>query len=428
MLLATVLVLSAAHCGGMTLNTTGTADAEGRGSAKGKGKSRKAGGGVMQCPDLMSARGVGAVDFEKEFALDAEAAAKVKAALWAAAELRGLSADIEAELKTACRGLAKQLDEKPGGKSASDACRAAARGIQKYRAKAKGSLKLHVQPPHCSASMDAMADCAAKCDVKIKPGRAKVRCEGGKLSGRCDAECTGRCDIEGSAKCQGECHGSCSARFSGSCGGECSGKCDGRPTNGAVECSGRCEGSCSAAAQGQCGGKCTGSCEIKGRARCSGTCTGECSVEFKKPRCTGEVKPPKTSAECTAHCDAKVNARMKCTPARVSLSAKGAANVKAARKLNAALRAHLPAVLKVSMGMKGSLVKAAGNVKSVVQGVQAGIKGMTRGAPHMAARLTACVVNPFKAAFDASASIKANVSVSAEVSASASGRASARTH
>ena len=144
---------------------------------------------------------------------------------------------------------------------------------------------------------------------------------------------------------------------------------------------------------------------------------------MKAPKCTGEVKPPQMSAECEAECDARVNAKLECTRPRVVAKFVGAKDVAAAKKLSVALQANLPAILKVSMGMKTNLIKAAGNVKTVVKGVKGSIQGMASGSGKAAARLTACVADPFKDAFDAAASIQGSVKVSVDVQASASASA-----
>ena len=49
----------------------------------------------------------------------------------------------------------------------------AAKAISETKAKAQGKVVVETKPPVCSASMSAMADCAAKCDATVKPGSAK---------------------------------------------------------------------------------------------------------------------------------------------------------------------------------------------------------------------------------------------------------------
>jgi hypothetical protein len=375
------------------------------------------------CPDTSSVSAVAKGDWSGTFGIDAKAGAKIKAGIEAALELKEFSAKLDADLKGACGGLAKDLGQGGDFGSGTDACKAAMTALGEAKAKigAGAKIKLDFEPPRCSASMDAYADCVGKCDVDVDPGKVDVKCEPGKLAGKCEAECKGSCDISGSAKCEGKCTGKCDASFSGSCGGECKGKCDGKTQSGG-ECNGKCEGSCSAQASGSCGGKCSGSCKMSGSAKCDGTCHGDCSVQMKAPKCEGKMEPPKASAECNARCDAKVTAEVECTPAQIVVGFDGKFDAAAAAKYKAALTKHLPGVLKIAVGLKDQAIGVAGNVKVVIDGVQSTIKAMSDA--QAGARLATCVAAPFKAAFDAAASVQANVSVSVDVQASASGSAS----
>ncbi len=378
------------------------------------------------CPDTSSVAAIASFDWAKEFKLEAKIGGQIKAGLEAALELKGFAAKLDADLVGACGPLAADLGKPGEYKSGSEACKAAVAAIGDIRGKIGGDAKLvlDVVPPRCSASLDVMADCVGKCEGTLDPGKAEVKCEPGKLAGTCDAECKGTCTLDAAATCEGTCQGSCSANFSGKCGGGCTGKCDGKAMKGG-ECRGKCEGSCSASAEGKCGGSCEGSCEMRAAAKCGGTCRGECSVEMKAPKCEGKIDPPKASAECKARCDAKVSAELQCTPARVVVRIDGALDAQAAAKYKAALEKHLPAVLQVAVGMKDQALQVAGNVKTVVEGVQKTVVSL-KSSPEVGARLAACVAAPFKAAFDAAASVKANVDVSIEVQASASASASAK--
>jgi len=375
------------------------------------------------CPDIGSVEAIAQADLAGSFGFDVEGAAKVKGALNASVQLQALAAEIEADLKGACTNLANDLGASIEGDDAVSACTAAAKAIGDLKAKAGGSFKLSVIPPKCAASMSAMADCAASCDANIEPGSAEVKCEGGELSGACGAECSGSCEMSAGGKCEGTCEGSCEAGFKGQCDGKCEGTCDGQDTKG--ECAGTCEGKCGGGGKGECTSECKGNCELSAGAKCEGTCTGSCSVEMEAPKCTGEVKPPEMSAECSADCDAKVSGKLECSPASVTLVAKGAADAEAATKLVAAIEANLPAVLKVAIGMKDKVVKVAGNVKGVVEGVQGSVKGMAKGGPQAAAKVGLCLGGAFTGAFDAAANIQANVDVSVNVQASASAEGSA---
>jgi hypothetical protein len=386
-----------------------------------------------KCPDVTKVEAIMAYDFAGNFKIDAAGAAKLKAGTAAAVSLKGFADQIDADLKGACGGLAKDLGGTGDYKDGKSACEAAIKVMGEVKAKmgAKAAINLVVEPPRCEADMNVMADCAGKCDAKVSGGKAKVECEPGKLSGKCDANCEGSCDVSGGAKCDGECNGSCDAEVSGSCSGKCNGKCDGKDSKGA-SCAGKCDGKCEGGnVKGSCKGKCGGSCQMKASAKCEGTCTGKCSVEMKAPKCTGEVKPPEMSADCKAHCDADVSAKMTCTPAKVGLAITGAADAKAEAQYKAAIEKHLPLILKIAIGMGDRAAKLAGEVKVVVEGVQGSIEaiaktsGDAKNATMVAGQITACLGESFKGALGAAGSLKANVDVSVNVKASASASGSA---
>lgn len=366
------------------------------------------------------------------FGLEAELEGKVKAALGASAELQGISAEIEGEVVTACSDLAKELgakddDLKPKsdepGKKAEAACDVAAKLIGEFKAKAKGKIVVDYTKPKCEASLDASVDCAAKCDAKVKPGEVKATCEGGELSGECSAKCEGKCTVEAAASCDGSCSGSCkgecNAEISGKCEGDCNGKCDGKDSKGkcAGVCDGKCKGKADAQCSGTCKGSCSASCEMQAKGECKGTCTGKCSAEFKAPKCTGTVKPPEVSAECKAKCNAEINGKAECKPPTVFVKIEGAADAEAALKLKAALTKNLPALLKVSIGMKDKLEVVTGSVKTAVEGAKAAVTS----SGDAALKVGGC----FAASLEASA--KASVSINVSVKASASASASAKT-
>jgi len=376
------------------------------------------------CPDVTSIEAIASIDFVKEFGLDVATAGQIKGGLQASAQLEAFAGKLDADLAAACGGLATDLGKPGDYKKGPDACKAAIAAMGEIKAKigASAKISLAIEPPRCSASLDAMAECVGKCDASVDPGSLEVKCEPGKLSGSCEAECSGTCQMEAAAKCEGTCQGSCDAKFSGTCGGECNGKCNGKTQKGGA-CSGKCEGKCSAQAEGSCGGSCSGSCKLKAAAKCSGTCTGDCSVAMKAPKCEGKVEPPKASAECNASCETEVSAKLECTPAKVSLVIEGGADAAAVAQFKAAIEKNLPAVLKIAIGMKDSAMSVAGNVKAVIGGVQKVVVKL-KSDPKIGARLTACVAAPFKGAIDAAASVTANVDVSVEVKASASASAS----
>jgi len=378
------------------------------------------------CPaDIADAAAI----MKESFGMEATLEGKVKAALSAGAHLQTIAVNVEGEVVTACTNLAKDLGvddaalqpkENGPGKKAEAACAAAAKAINDFKAQAKAKVVIDAKPPQCSASMSAVADCSARCDASVKPGEAKVTCEGGKLSGKCDAKCEGECSVDAAGKCEGtcsaQCTGECKADFSGKCDGTCSGKCDGKDTKG--KCAGKCDGSCTGKAtgecRGECKGECSGGCTFKAKGECKGTCTGGCSVEFKEPKCTGEVKPPEVSAECKANCDAEVKTKLECTSGHVFAKVDAGANVDAAQKLRAALEKNLPALVKVSTSLKDKLDTVSGNVQASLEGVRAATAAGGAGA----LKVGACIGASLEA--QAKASVSINVSIKASASASAS--------
>jgi hypothetical protein len=385
-------------------------------------------GAPGNCPNMADAEAVANFDWAKEFKLDAQASGKLKGGVQAAINLKELSMQIDGDLKTACGGLAKDLGASGDFATGKDACEAAIKVMGDVRAKLGGSAKITFDavPPKCSASIDAMAECAGKCDASVKPGKADIKCEGGEISGKCDAKCEGKCEATGVATCNGSCDASCEAGFSGSCSGTCEGKCDGKDSHG--ECKGKCDGKCDGPiAKGDCKGKCDGTCEMKATGSCTGECHGKCSAEFKEPKCSGTVEPPKVSAECKASCNAKVSGKLECTPAHVALKITGTADAKLTATYKAAIEKNLPAILKIAIGMKDRAEGIAGSVQAVVEGAEGTVKAAANGSggPVVGAALTACVAAPFKGAIDAAASVRASVKVSVDVKASASASGSA---
>jgi len=380
------------------------------------------------CPDMAKVEAIESFDFEKEFKINAEVAGKIKAGASASAEIKELAAKVDADLTTACGNLAKDLGDTGSYSNAQDACNAAVKVMGDVKAKMGANLKisLDISEPHCAVSIDAYADCAGHCDAKVKPGKADIKCEGGKMQGTCSAECKGECEMSAAAQCSGECNGTCDADIKGSCSGKCNGKCDGKVMDAKAngQCSGTCEGKCDANVKATCSGKCGGSCHISGAAKCSGTCTGGCSVEMQAPKCTGKVEPPQMSAECKAKCDAKLQAKAECTPPHIVLRVSGSADATAQAKFQAAIEKNLPGVLKVALGIGKRVGELQGEAQVIVDG--AGATVQASGDPMVVGRLSACVLAPIKGSLDAVAKVQASVKVSVNVQASASASGSAK--
>ncbi len=366
--------------------------------------------------DVTDVDAIAKADWAGTLGVNAEVGGKIKGGLQAAVNLQKLAADIDAQVKGACANLASDLGASGGDyKDATAACQAAIKVMGDVKAKmgASASISIDIVPPKCSASMSAMADCAGHCDASASGGKAEVKCTGGDISGQCDANCTGSCDVSAGGACDGTCSGTCDGDISGTCKGNCTGKCDGKTSKGAQ-------------VSATCKGQCKGSCQLKAAAKCSGTCSGTCSVDFKAPKCSGTVEPPKVSAECKASCNASVSGKVDCTPATVALKITGSADADAAAKFKAAVEKNLPAILKVAIGLKDRLGSVATSGEAVITGVQSAASAAVSGGGKGALKIAACTASPFKGAIDAVASVKASVNVSVDVKASASAGGSAK--
>lgn len=387
--------------------------------------------GAPKCPDMTNVDAILDFDWAGNFKVNAEAGGKLKAGAAAAISVKGFADQIDADLSSACQQISKDLGGAGTEKGGEASCKAAIKLVGDVKAKlgANAKFALTFQEPKCHADMNVMAQCSGKCDAKVSGGSAKVECEPGKLSGTCDADCSGSCDMSASAKCDGECHGTCDANIKGTCSGKCNGKCDGKATTGGASgasCAGTCEGKCDAQVQAECTGKCGGSCKLKAKAKCEGTCNGDCSVQMKAPKCNGEVKPPEMSADCKASCNAHMESKMDCTPAKVGYVITGAADAKLAATLQGTIEKNFPLILKVAVGMGERAIKTAGEAATAVTDVSGSIDVIAKTSANPAlttGAITACVAEPFKAAGSAAAGMKANVNVSFEAKASVSGSA-----
>ena len=235
------------------------------------------------------------------------------------------------------------------------------------------SVSVDFEPPKCSASLSATANCQANCDVNASCDIKATPpvCMGGKLS----VECSGGCTAEAGATlaCTGSCSGSCSGscKASGGVTVDCHGKCDGTCSAGAMgsttgtgiqadgSCQGQCDGTCTLAADAPkltCTGTCDGSCD----AKCSGTatvkakCDGTCDADYTPLKCEGGTLTGgcMVDANCQGSCNASASAKAECTPPSVSVTATAKAGLKADGQLQlqtaiASLEANLPKILVV---------------------------------------------------------------------------------
>lgn len=322
--------------------------------------------------------------------------AQAQVAVQAVADFSGIASAAVDDLTTACRSMAQDLDADKTKQDAAEAetdktkkmtawCNLAVTAIGTFKAQAGGTLTLVAKAPECKASISAKANCQAKCsvdgkcDIKANP----PKCTGGKLEisckGGCTAEASASVACEGS--CEANCEGSCQASAGGvECKGKCEGTCKGAAQGGTGTgiqadgtCDGTCEGTCAVTApnvkcNGSCKGQCTGSCKATGSA--SIKCDGKCDGEFEPIKCEGGKLEGgcQVDAKCDANCDASISAKAECTPPSIELTFSGSADIQAAGKLEATLKANLGVVLAFKSRLEGMATLAGtitGNASAI---------------------------------------------------------------
>lgn len=310
-------------------------------------------------------------------------------------DFAGAASDIDAELASTCREMGGALGIPSGDLNGptESVCNVVATKLREERNAVKRApgVRIDVQsvPPRCEVSVDAYGQCAAECDLNYTPGRNDMRCEGGEIVGRCDAQCTGSCAVD----------------VSGTCGGTCEGTCSGQCSATAAD------GSCA----GRCNGECRGRCEMSAQASCSGECRGGCSVDYREPRCTGTVTPPSIDPSCRAACDARLSARAQCTPGQTTVNISGdlgalsdrAANVRRAIEIGASKIA----LLKLRLD----------RLKDTGREVARTANGMPSAVRTLGASALACATGTAASLAGAVSSVNVSVSVTVSVSGSIKG-------
>lgn len=382
-----------------------------------------------------------------DFGVDASIAGQYTVFAQASADLAAAASGALNDVTLACENIARDLgatDDKIDAENAKGEadrvkgmCALASAQIKAgltISGGAEAKLTINFQPPKCEASIDAKANCQAKCsgsaecDIKANP----PTCEGGTLS----VSCSGSCSASAEAP-SFECKGSCDVAASGKC-----------TAQGGVECQGKCEGTCKGAAEGgtgtgvkadgTCDGTCEGSCEaVKPDVKCNGSfegqckgsctatpgsakveCSGKCSAEAEPLKCSGgELKGGcKVEAKCDANCDASVSAKAECQPPSLDIRLEGNANldVNAQAKVGAVintLKVNLPNILVVFKARGQAIVKLAGNVAGSADAVFSPGDLSVKGA--------ACLIPIIGAIKGAAETLPATLEASASVSASA---------
>lgn len=333
--------------------------------------------------------------------IEGDADGQLKGFLEASYNVKKLSIDAETSLIAACAELGKALEldeaalkaEPANGEGARKVCGAASDKV-KAMINASGGAKLaiSISPPRCDVDVDQMLECYKGCGAAIDPGQLEASCEGGEISGKCDAECKGSCTVEAAAACKGTCDGTCT------------GKCDGKAMAKGGKCAGKCDG------------KCDAGCTMTGKAKCEGSCSGGCSVAVKAPQCSGTFRPPSVDFRCQVGCGSKSLEMLKCSAPKVGVVLEGKAKTDLT-KLVAALETALPKIADIELG----LGKRAQEQAKVVVGYGAKLPELAKATGAVG---VLCITEGAGIAKTATTALQSTVDVSVSVKVSASASAS----
>lgn len=344
----------------------------------------------------------GADMLKTDFKVDASIKGSFTAFAAASGDIATIGAASVADVTSACRAIATDLGvvDSPdagaaglGGQELMNFwCGKATAQIQATFAAvgvAKGQLNVEYDPPQCSMSVSAQADCegscnvSGQCDLKANP----PRCEGGKL----EIDCKGGCNVSATAPSI-DCTGTCSGNCSGSCvaqGGvavDCDGSCDGTCAAGGTangtgiqadgSCKGTCSGKCTLSATAPkvaCKGTCSGTCDAKCTAapgQASVKCSGTCDADYQPLECTGGKLEGgcQVDANCHASCNARAQAKASCSEPKLTIGFKGAVTAGMEAKyqlLMTTLEVNLPKLFVIVEGRASNLsaaIQALANV------------------------------------------------------------------
>lgn len=350
---------------------------------------------VAGCSDLKDAQDAacckefqaGADMTDVDFGVDASIKGTFSAFASAASDLSAVGTGSISDVTTACRNIALDLGADESDPKVANATGTAALSAWCDLAKAQisanfgasgklgGSISVDFEPPKCSASVSAVANCQASCnanvacDIKANP----PKCTGGTLSVECSGSCTasGSADVACTGSCEGKCSGSCKASGGAKidCKGKCEGTCTAGASGGATEkgtgiqadgsCNGQCDGTCTLDADApkiECTGVCDGHCDAacKGSADVKVKCDGKCDADYTPLKCEGGKLEGGCNADasCQGSCNASASAKAECSPPSVAVVAKANGSLSADGKLQfetaiASLEANLPKLLVV---------------------------------------------------------------------------------
>jgi len=127
-------------------------------------------------------------------------------------------------------------------------------------------------------------------------------------------------------------------------------------------------------------------------------------------------KDASPDAACGSSCEIDLAAGAKCTLARITITIDHTRFPVRAKRLEAALERHMPAILKVAVGMKGQATAAAHAAQTALQANENLMSSAaSRGEPGAA--LSTCAGSPLRGGLAAIGSLNVSVRVAIEVKA-----------
>ena len=309
-------------------------------------------------------------DFTTSGKIDANLDANVKTFMEATLDVKNVSVDWRAKVRTACATIATDLDGDDTWTALGDtddattkACDAAVARISAVMdAHADAHFALSISRGECHRDFQAQAACEDQCkqDPVCDPGTCETRCEPGSLSVKCEGKCKVSATCEGTVDVAANCMGKCEAE----CQGECKGTCtwaDGHRTENDANCKGKCSASCNGKCKGECKVDADAGVECGANVRCKGGCEGT----YTEPTCTTTFTPGPCHVDqtCLDGCVAKAEAHQVCDPTTVTLYADVSVHADV-KKLVDTCNANLATLVAAAEVDGKVIVAAAGRLKT----------------------------------------------------------------
>jgi hypothetical protein len=358
-----------------------------------------------------------------------EAGQKVRLFVETADALVKAANAIDADMKSACIGMAQDLGipaaeyapplgmEMAAGAATRAACTRVNSEIQSILTNdvpTTAKLAIVYTPAVCTIDAHAQTLCVQRCEPKTVTV-TELMCNPGHFYGQCSATCMGTCGGSCSATCQGQCTATCNGTCSGHCNGKCMGTCAAMNADGTCfgACNGTCMGTCDATCTGTCSGSCNGTCS----ATCSGGCQGDCMIWAQPPQCT-EVKKEVTVDECQTTCESQAKFEATCTEPSLFVSFGVSPHKPSVDKLVTALKNHYGLLLKVAL-------RTGTTIGTSAAGFQVALSGVTTYAQMVGGEAIVCAADAISAVSKSATQIDVSASFSVMISASATATGSA---